>query len=156
MCLDEEGAEEECKLFPKTTAVQGVSTHDGGRRQTLYSPGFKRQNNYNRFFCVYNVTLDCPGHKVNLASTERSLPFQADCRDYLAIYTDETNHKVCSDEFRYFKMTLNTNHFYAILWTDLRTSTGKFELEATCGDAILPTGTTSRPEEGSGHDLADV
>ncbi len=160
MCLDQDGAEEECRLSPKTTAIQGVSVKNGGRKQTLYSPGFRRQNNLNRYFCVYNISLNCPGHRVSIANTERSMPFQSDCRDYLAIYTDTDNNvperKICRDHFQHLRMNLSTNNFVAILWTDLKTSTGRFEIEATCGEPIPANLTTGQPEEGSGANLSNV
>jgi len=153
ICTNQDEAKEECKLSPKTISTQGITVHDGGRRQTLYSPGFSRRNNYNRMFCIYNITLNCPGHRVNVAATDRTMPFQANCNDYLAFYTDRNSRspdrKLCGRDFQHYRTTLDANHFHGIFWTDYETSTGRFELEATCGDPIL-TSTTS--DEGSAAD----
>ena len=161
ICLNQDGAKEECKLSPKsTTSTQGVSVHDGGRRYTLYSPGFNRPNNYNRFFCIYNITLNCPGHKVNLAATERTTPFQADCNDYLAIYTDRNSRtpdrKICGRDFHHYRTTLDTNHFHGVFWTDYETSPGRFEIEATCAEPIPTTSTSSATTSDEGSAAGDI
>lgn len=155
MCLNTEGADEICKLSPKPKLNMAIMPKDEEQSRTFFSPGIHRNRNYNRIFCIYNVTLKCPGRQAILSAKERTLPFGENCGDYLAIYTDPSNpipkEKVCGNEIDpNFKMTLNSNTFLAILWTNRKTSSGKFEIEAKCGDMIQDH------DEGSGDMLINT
>ena len=161
MCLHSEESEEECKLNPRKKLDKDLPQKNQGQLRTFKSPGFNRQRFYNRLFCLYNISLECPGHHVELTAYATTIPFEDDCGDYLAIYSNSSEKnpekRICGEELTNFKMTLKRNSFIAVLWTNNNLTSGRFEIEAKCGNEIASTTTASNTEvdneeseEGSG------
>ena len=150
MCLHTEDAEEECKLNPKRKLDMDLPQRDQGQERTFKSPGFNRRRFYNRFFCLYNITLECPGRHAELTAKARTISFEDNCGDYLAIYSNSSqknpDKKICGNEFLNFRMTLNSHFFIAVLWTNSNLNSGRFEIEAKCGKVISSTTTASNKE----------
>ena len=124
------------------------------RSVTFYSPGHNqtRPHYFNRNFCIYNISLNCPGQIVALNSKPNTLPLSDNdtCEDYLWFDVSSSvdinrDQKVCGNEILYFNATLKGDSFLAVLWTNGRNSAGRFEIEARCTSTFVPT-------EGSGDD----
>ena len=140
--------EEKCKLYFQDEYNPEIEDFDSnGQTRVLQSPGFTRKHRgaKNRHFCVYNVSLNCSGHHTELYTTEdnsRSNTWETrKCADYVKFYTNsltESDEELCGENFGYFRATLNSNSFLAILWTDTNKSFGKFQIVARCGSAIIP------------------
>jgi hypothetical protein len=105
---------------------------------TMYSPGHDKTNPFylNRNFCVYNISLDCPGQRVSLNSKPNTLPLSdADsCQDYLWFDTSSNgqSRRVCGNEIVNFNDITDAKSFLAVLWTNGNKSAGRFEIEARC------------------------
>lgn len=105
---------------------------------TIYSPGYNKSSPFylNRNFCIYNVSLDCPGHLVNLNSKPNTQPLSdaSTCEDYLWFDTSSSGlpRKVCGNEIINFNDTTKATSFLAVLWTNGDKSAGRFEIEARC------------------------
>lgn len=119
-----------------------------GRSVTLRSPGFDEPIPFyhNNNFCIYNVSLDCPGEIVHLSSksTDYSLADGSTCQDYLWFDTSSDTHlsvdsKICGDAIGQFNATVNTQSFIGILWSNEKDSEGRFEIEARCSEQPVPT-----------------
>jgi len=120
-----------------------------GTIRVLESPGFTTRvyrGAKNKHLCVYNVSLNCTGHKTDLYVTERysrnNSPRPKQCTDYVKFYTNSTRYEdvtMCGEDFGDFSTTLNSHSFLALLWTDKVKSLGKFQMVASCGSAIIPT-----------------
>lgn len=142
----------------------------------LLSPNYdnlessKDQTFGHHFFCVYNVSLNCPRNitGVVIESTARTnWPKQQNtlcnnnigedgCRNYVAFYADR-NSKAISREFygqRNYKQSLDSSSFLAVMWTGIVRNDGIFDFIATCNDQEAFLSTTSMPiaEEGSGSE----
>lgn len=134
-----------CSLKHRTiTLEKEVSVTPDDQSATLFSPSFQNQSFYrNNNFCVYNISLDCPGKIVSLTSklADYGLADAATCQDYLWFDTSfyGQSQKICGDAIRNFKDSVHTQSFIAILWTNENNSEGKFEVEARCTDQYIPT-----------------
>ena len=111
---------------------------------TLHSPNSERERPYylNNNFCVYNVSLSCPGKIVRLTSKlDYTLSDRETCQDYLWFSTSSNGHpqRICGNEIIDFSDSLHTQSFTAILWSNSDQSEGKFEIEARCTDLSIPT-----------------
>ena len=121
---------------------------EGPLRQsaTLYSPGYNKTSPFylNRNFCIYNVSLDCPGQMVSINAKPNTLPLSDTdtCQDYLWFDTSSTGlpRRICGNEIINFNDTTASSTFLAILWTNGNKSAGRFEIEARCNHIALPTG----------------
>ena len=105
---------------------------------TIFSPGFNNRIPvyYNYNFCIYNISLDCPGYKTSITSKSPTDPL-ADgdmCQDYLWLSTNsyEPPKKICGKQIVGFRTTLSSSSFIGVLWSNERDSFGNFELEASC------------------------
>ena len=109
----------------------------------IYSPGYNKTNPFylNRNFCLYNVSLDCPGQTVSLYSKPNTLPLSdADsCKDYLWFDTSSNgqSQRVCGNEIIHFNDIIDASSFLAVLWTSGDKSAGRFEIEARCNQASV-------------------
>ena len=105
---------------------------------TMYSPGHHKTNPFylNRNFCIYNISLDCPGQRVSLNSKPNTLQLSDGdtCQDYLWFDTSSSGQprRVCGNEIINFNDTTDATSFLAVLWTNGNRSAGKFEIEARC------------------------
>ena len=113
---------------------------EGPLRQSviMYSPGYHKTYPFymNRNFCVYNISLDCPGQRVTLNSKPNTLQLSDGdtCQDYLWFDTSSSGQprRVCGNEIVNFNDTTHATSFLAVLWTNEKISTGRFEIEARC------------------------
>ena len=110
---------------------------------TIYSPGHNKTNPFylNRNFCLYNISLDCPGQTVSLNSKPNTLPLSdADtCKDYLWFDASSNGkpRRICGNEIVNFNDTIDTTSFLAVLWTSGDKSAVRFEIEARCNKASV-------------------
>ena len=126
------------------------------RSVTFYSPGHNqtRPHYFNRNFCIYNISLNCPGQTVTLNSKPNSTVPLSDgdtCEDYLWFDMNLNvdmyrGQKVCGNQTVNLNTTMKVNSFLAVLWTNGRNSAGSFGIEARCKNS------TFVPTEGSGDD----
>ena len=121
---------------------------------TLHSPNSERDRPYylNNNFCVYNVSLNCPGKIVRLTSKlEYALSDGETCQDYLWFSTSSSGHsqRIYGNETINFSDSLHTQSFTVILWSNSDQSAGKFEIEARCTELSIPTA----DPESSGSDM---
>ena len=118
------------------------------RSVTMYSPGHNqsRPHYFNRNFCIYNISLNCPSEVITLNSKPNTLPLSDNlnntCDDYLLFEATSSNgisydRKVCGNQIVNFNATMTANSLLAVLWTNGDNSAGKFEIEAMC--AAVPT-----------------
>ena len=108
------------------------------------------------FFCLYNVSLDCPSG-VHIQSSQKTnwarSQDRAKCENYVAFNSDRDNKRIddadtfCGGEEE-FDTTLNSDSFLAIMWTTQDPNRGIFEFSATCNSEA--TSLDSSNEEGSG------
>ena len=110
---------------------------------TLHSPNSERERPYylNNNFCIYNVSLDCPGKIVCLTSKlNYALADSNTCQDYLWFSTSSNGHprKICGNDIIDFSDSLHTQSFIVVLWSNNKQSEGKFEIEARCTDHPIP------------------
>ena len=109
----------------------------------LQSPGFNRRNQHymNSMFCLYNITIhNCESITVRSTSGDHSLfvALNTPVQDYLFLDygRSESPNTLYGSEVGHYSASVYTSSFYAILWSDSTrfTSSGAFELVATCGD----------------------
>lgn len=110
---------------------------------TLHSPNSERERPYylNNNFCVYNVSLNCPGKIISLQSKlDYALSDGETHQDYLWFSTSSTGHsqRIYGNEIIDFSDSLHTKSFTAILWSNNDRSEGKFEIEVRCTDLSIP------------------
>ena len=104
----------------------------------------KDQSFGHHFFCVYNVSLNCPQNGVIIKTTEATnWPRQQDtschqseggCENYVAFY-DDRNSSIISREFygqENYTHYLNSDSFLAVMWTNAVKNEGIFEFLASC------------------------
>lgn len=114
---------------------------------TLYSPGYNKTSPFylNRNFCIYNVSLDCPGQTVSINAKPSTRPLSdADtCQDYLWFDTSSSGlpHRICGSDIVTYNDTTVATSFLAVLWTNGDKSAGKFEIEAKCNTHVEGSGT---------------
>lgn len=119
-----------------------------GSAYHLRSPGFDKRGNrsryYNRNFCIYNVSLDCPDEMVELVPTSSTTklsdthPEPCQYQDYLTFHIDSKRKpliELCgaavTDRRNYH--TIPSSSFHAVLWTnDNSADLGQFEIIAQC------------------------
>ena len=137
-----------CSLRNRTGAEEDVTVGLNRRSATLYSPFYNRTHvpfYLNNNFCIYNISLDCPGEIVSLTSKltnpEYGLSDKDTCEDYLWFSTSSNGHpkKICGDEIIGFSDNLLTQSFLGILWSNEKNSEGKFEIESRCTGHTIPT-----------------
>lgn len=115
-----------------------------GRSVTLYSPGHNNTSvpfYHNNNFCIYNVSLDCPGEVVTLTSkpSTSGLADGESCQDYFCIDTENQPcaHKICGSDIRRFNVSMDTQSFTGVLWSNENNSEGSFEIEARCSGHLI-------------------
>ena len=120
-------------------------THNG-QSVSFLSPGFYRRSTsqpkgayFNRNFCIFNISLDCPDKMAELVPSEytNSLTDSDTRRDYLSFHTHSSTHpnfKLCGGQIRdASQYQLLPSSFYGVLWTnDNQNESGRFEIEARC------------------------
>ena len=108
-CMD--GADLRCSLKERYSFELSVIQ---GRSVPLRSPGYDHPIPFyhNNNFCIYNVSLDCPGEVVHLQSKSAnfSLEDEGTCQDYLWFNTSTSTHqtvdnKICGKSIGYFNAT---------------------------------------------------
>ena len=138
-----------CRYRPR---LSGLNITTSSHHATLFSPKHsillsrEDQSFGPRFFCVYNVSLNCPRKSVVIESTaETTWPKQQDascrqsgggCENYVAFYDDQ-NSKIVSHEFhgqRNYRHVLSSDSFLAVMWTSEQQNNGIFEFLARCND----------------------
>lgn len=135
-----------CSLRSRSSAEEDVIVGPHTNSVTFFSPSYSRTRNpfyLNNNFCIYNISLDCPGEVVSLTSklSEFGLSDADTCEDYLWFDTSFHGHpqKICGDNIIDFRDYLNTQSFLGILWSNGQNSEGKFEIEARCTGLPIPT-----------------
>ena len=143
-----------CSLRHRNDLYQSSIASADLNEATLFSPGFEkpRPGYFNKNFCIYNISLDCPDEMVELTPTQTTtgLNDTQSCRDYLSFHVDsqrtplmELCGSAVSNPSAY--RTIQATSFYAVLWSDNDGyDKGKFEIKATCKTAPQGQG------EGSG------
>ena len=116
---------------------------------TLFSPGFEKlekltdQTFGKSFFCLYNVSLTCPGRRsVVIKSTEKTNWARSQqnptCDSYVAFVANEGNRRANeADTFcgeADFRTILDTDSFLAVMWTTQERNSGIFEFDVTCNE----------------------
>ena len=148
-CDSDTGYDLRCSLRERSLALDENKVQVGpdDRFVGLHSPrspGQKNQATYrNNNFCIYNISLDCPGEIVTLTSksSEHSLSDNHTCQDYLWFDTSSNGQpqKICGDEIGSFSDHINTQSFIAVFWSNANTNKGSFEIEAHCSEHSVPT-----------------
>ena len=143
-----------CSLRTQTKrATNLLMSNSDQSTATLVSPGFNRRRYLHRIFCLYNVSLNCPGRNVDITASERTMRFSSDQEDYLAFYINQTLHreKLWGDKILpSYRTRLPSNSFMAVFYTDVDShNAGRFELQARCSD-VAPTAGPATTEIGSG------
>ena len=146
-----------CSLRNRFSAEVDVTVGPHDHSATLFSPSYNRTSNpfyLNYNFCIYNISLKCPGEIVSLTSklTDYGLSDGDTCQDYLWLDTSSSGQplKICGDDIIDFRDSLNTQSFIGILWSNKDNSEGKFEIEARCTGHLVPTA-----DPGSSGDVKD-
>ena len=157
-----------CELKPRAEYNGPIDIHNG---HFLLSPNYKIlekqpiQTFGKSFFCLYNVSLDCPSGSVLIQSSQRTnwarSQDRAKCENYVAFTSDRDNRRINdADTFcggqEEFDTTLNSDSFLAIMWSTQDPNRGIFEFSATCkseesnngegsgsGDSFFTSTTTS-------------
>lgn len=131
-----------CSLRHRDNLYTSLATNSQVSQATLLSPGFGKKNPgyYNKNFCIYNVSLDCPEEMVELVPTARTtqLSDTQSCRDYLSFHVNSQRTpliELCGaavkDTLAY--RTIPSTSFSAILWSDdNENDQGRFEILARC------------------------
>ena len=131
-----------CRLRQRYDFNQSTLISAHSSSATLLSPGYDRTNPgyYNRNYCIYNISLDCPSNVVELEPTSRTtgLSDAQPCRDYLSFHVDSQRHpliKLCgqdvADATKY--SDIQSNNFYGVLWSNHnKVQSGLFEIIARC------------------------
>ena len=136
-----------CSLRDRSSVEEDVVVGPHDLSATLFSPSYNRKRNpfyLNNNFCIYNISLNCPGELVSLTSklTDYGLSDGDTCQDYLWFDTSSNGHpqKICGDGIIDFRDSLHTQSFIGVLWSNKDNSEGKYEIEARCtGHPILTT-----------------
>ena len=156
---------EVCELqsWPRTKYNVDITATDYSA--SLLSPGYEKlekletQSFGKSFFCLYNVSLNCPAKSVIIRSTQNSNWARnqyPECNSYVAITanrnsTVDPSNKYCGGAD--FHTVLDDDSFLAIMWTSQRRNNGIFELDVRCNEVesfVSPPTTTEEEEEGSG------
>ena len=140
-----------CELHNKTKdSMDTIFPHS--QTATLRSPQFNENRPNHLFgrsyFCLYNVSLNCPRQSVVIASTGRTTwPGEnTNCENYIAFYTNpnqtvpQPGRKFCGED--QYRTTLDSDSFLAVMWTNNVSNRGNFEFSATCNqeeEVILAT-----------------
>lgn len=131
-----------CSLRSRDFLGMSLTTDSQPSQAILLSPGFDKRNPryYNKNFCIYNISLDCPVEMVELIPTARTtqLSDAQSCRDYLSFHTTSQRTpliELCGadvkDTLAY--RTIPSTSFSAILWSDDNgKDVGRFEILARC------------------------
>ena len=145
-----------CSLRPRNNLERKIQINSLSTEAQLLSPGYDRRNPgyYNKNFCLYNISLDCPDNQVkitrNLPTT--SLSDGENCRDYLSFHVDSEEFSIIprlcgaaiADTLSY-QLPIPSSSFYAVLFSDDNgEERGKFSLKAQC---------ESKPQLGSGSGM---
>ena len=132
-----------CSLRNRNNLNQPLETDSYRTEVTLRSPGFERKNPgyYNKNFCIYNISLDCPEEMVELIPTKRTTQLSDptdNCRDYLSFHTDSHRlplTELCGEEVGDYLAysTIPSSSFYGVLWSnDDDYERGQYEIVAKC------------------------
>ena len=99
-----------CSLRNRSSAEEEVTVGPHGHSATLFSPSYDRTKSpfyLNNNFCIYNISLNCPGEIVSLTSklTDYGLSDADTCQDYLWFSTSSNSHpqKICGDDIIDFR-----------------------------------------------------
>ncbi len=128
----------------------------------LLSPGYERYVNQDnqrfgkRFFCLYNVSLNCRSESVVIRSTHTTTWPRGpnpECKNYISFLPDRDSKTDSSLQFcggNNFRVVLESNSFLAVMWTTSDANDGVFGFDASC--RALPDGVTQAAQEGSGQE----
>lgn len=136
-----------CSMRNRSQVEQDITVGPCNRSATMISPGYCYTRSepyyYNNNFCIYNISLNCPGETVNLISKlkDYGLADGETCEDYLWFDTSSNGQpqKICGDKIIGFKDIIYNQTFIGILWSNSLNSEGKFEIEARCTGYPIPT-----------------
>ena len=137
-----------CSLKHRARAEEEIEVGLDDRSATLYSSNYNRTSRpfyLRKNFCIYNISLDCPGEIVSLTSKltnpEYGLSDKNTCEDYLWFSTSSNGDpkKICGDDIIGFSDNLLTRSFLGILWSNEKNSKGKFQIEARCTGHTIST-----------------
>ena len=142
----EDSVEVRCSLKHRSSLDAVLEPTHNGQSVSFLSPGFYRRSTsqpkgayFNRNFCIFNISLDCPEKMAELVPSERtnSLSDSDTRRDYLSFHTHSSsrpNFKLYGGQIRdTSQYQLLPSSFYGVLWTnDNENESGRFEIEARC------------------------
>jgi hypothetical protein len=128
-----------CSLRHRENLHESITTNADLTRATIFSPGFEKQKPkyFNRNFCIYNISLNCPDEMVELVPSELTTEF-ADTRDYLSFHVNSTRRPFLelngADVARPSAYTtIPSTSFSTVLWSDHNgKDKGRFEILARC------------------------
>ena len=137
-----EGTKEVCHLVnnSKNEEARPISENNDTTKD-LFSPVFEGPGRSARYFCLYNVSLNCPGNAVMIEKMDLTTwPSQDanDCSNYVNFYTNQRSeglpHRYC-DSNAIFSRRLESSSFLAIMWNSENVNnSGVFQFRATCAD----------------------
>ena len=136
--------EVKCSLKHRSNLNAVLEPTYNGQSVSFLSPGFYRQSTsqpkgayFNRNFCIFNISLDCPDKMAELVPSEvtNSLSDSETRRVYLSFHTQSfsrPNFKLYGGQIRdASQYQLLPPSFYGVLWTnDNQNESGRFEIEA--------------------------
>lgn len=147
-CDTEMGYDLRCSLRERSLVIDEdkVQVRPHNHSVVMHSPSHMHKNQTfyrNNNFCVYNISLDCPGRIVTLTSklSEHGLSDFDNQQDYLWFDTSSRGvpQKIYGDTIGNFTDHINTQSFISVFWSNRENSEGKFELEARCSEHSVPT-----------------
>ena len=146
-----------CEYSERTKFDRHIITTD--QSAILQSPRYEDLVNEtvqtfgHHFFCVYNVSLNCPGSVAVIRPTSTTNWPKGDCQNYVSFSAHRNSSKV-TQQFcgqRNYRAVMGSDFFLGVMWTNKYQNDGVFEFCATCSEQksfLAPTSTAD--EEGSG------
>jgi hypothetical protein len=148
-----------CEYSDRTKFNDGIMATD--QSAALFSPGYANLINQDRqtfghhFFCIYNVSLSCPGKSVVVQSTNSTnwpRDPNPDCQNYVSFSTARNSSRI-TQQFcgqRNYRAVLESDSFLAVFWTNKYRNNGIFEFRATCDEQEVFFAPSLDTKEGSG------
>ena len=130
--------EDICELRKRRRSRQRGEVHCPTESQcTLHSPNpSKKSNKGRRYFCVYNISLQCPDESVEIRHANNLTWPKSNHQNYVAFYANRSEEtlddQVFGDDNNHFPIRLETSSFMAILYTNNKDFKGYFEFIAQC------------------------
>lgn len=133
-----------CSLRHRPNQDRDISTNHDSTEAHFFSPGYDRTNPgyYNKNFCLYNISLDCPDNLVEITPNIPSTPLSdgETCTDYLSFHVDNNKQspitRLCGASITdptSYRPLISSPSFHAVLFSDDNgVERGRFSLTAKC------------------------